>query len=296
MGDLAALEAPRKLNAWLVEFLVQDGLAAGGTPYRFTDSTSDATDEEGNTYTSVPSLEVRLPPMTGVLDNKPCAIEAPTGAHAFFSRVAQDAPCPVVTVNVREQITAYAGDTAYAGLAFEAYHFHGRMSETVRNANGRSDSVRIEAVSLKGRMGVPLGVPATPECQWIFRQAPCGADAAAELQEQTTYVTAIDGTELTTTGIGRPTLGDNLYERGYVLNEIDGVTIDIRIWARATATRVVLVEPPPATWLGQLVRLMPGCRGTTADCAMWGQTGKFGGMGIKIPNYHPVYEIPGATA
>lgn len=289
----AAHEAPRKRPYWRVSFALDDGLL---TVYRFTDLDEDVQDDDANTYASVPSMEIRLPEASGTLDQKPAAIEVPVSAHAFFARCAGGEAMPPVEVSIWEVVEIYADDPVITPETSQVYHFKGRVTRTVKNAGGRSDSLRLEAVTIKGRLNVQQGIPATPTCALIFRALPCGAEAAAAAEEQTVTVDSIDGTLVNILALGFPPgVAGDVFHRGVMLNEADGIAIGIRLWKLATPTEFYLVRPPPADWDGASVKILPACNRSLANCQDWGQEENFLGAGIAIPNWHRVHEIPGAT-
>lgn len=289
----AAHEAPRKRPYWRVSFALDDGLL---TVYRFTDLDEDVQDSAANTYTSVPSMEIKLPEATGTLDQKPATIEVPVSAHAFFSRLSGGEAMPPVEVSIWEVVEIYADDPVITPETSEVYHFKGRLTRTVQNAGGRSDSVRFEVVTIKGRLSAQQGISATPTCALIFRAAPCGAEAAAAAEEQLVTIDSIDGTLVNILALGfTPGVPGDIFQRGVMLNEADGIAIGIRVWKLATPTEFFLVRPPPADWDGVQVRILPACNRSLAACQDWGQEENFLGAGIAIPNWHRVHEIPGGA-
>lgn len=287
-----SLELARKLGHWLVTFSLQDGLS---TVYRFTTATSDQTDLSGNTYTSLPSMAIELPESTGALESRPARITVPTSAHSLFTRLGEGTAFVPVIVRIAEHVEAFAADyQAVVPAATEVTHLKGRLDQVVLNAGGRSGILRIEVVPQKGRLNVPLGIPATPQCQWTFRKGGCGAEAAAAAEEQLVTVASIAGLVLTIDSLGGvPGVGGDIFRRGTIRNATDGVEIGIRSWSYSGAPTVFyMMEVPPSSWVGQTVRLKPGCRGSLTECQAWGQEENFLGLGIKLPNYHPVPEVP----
>lgn len=286
-------EIPRKTGYLMVELALQDGL---GTVYRFTDYTSDVQDQDGNTYTSLPTLSVILPPSTGTLDKTPAQITAaPLSASAVFARAVSFEAWVEVEVTIREAMASFVSDFGGAGpYTFEATLFKGRLTKAVANPGGQEDAIRLEVVPIKGRMDVELGIVAGPTCPWTFRQSPCGAEALAATQEVNVTVASIDGLVLTVSVAptpGSPVSGD-IYRNGCLFNAADGVEIAIESWSSSAGTVFKLRKPPPASWVSASILAKPGCPKASADCTRWNQTANFGGSMIAAPNWHPVNEAP----
>jgi hypothetical protein len=100
-------------------------------------------------------------------------------------------------------------------------------------------------------------------------------------------MTVVDRRIGTITGLG--THSDKYWHRGYASR--DGIDIGIRDWSSGTPTRFIFVREVPADWVGQSVVVTPGCDKTPGVCnARWSNLARFGGAGIAIPPYHPVFE------
>lgn len=265
--------------------------AYGATTTRYTNwSSGDVEDADSNAYESVVSMEVKLPAFTGLLDDKVCTIELPS--NTFTDALSQGEPHAPVDITIRgvsagfdAPLDAQTGADAYQ----EDYLFRGRLSRAYRNINGRTDSVRLEAVGLKGRLRVPLGMAATPKCRLPFASTPCGVDPAPF--EQTVTCEAIEGVKITV-GPAFSDEGDRAYHRGYVSR--NGLHIAIRNYNAAVAVDVIyLAKQPPAEWLNEDVVVHPGCGKTLTECQFWANEEHFDGTGVKIPNFNPHFESPG---
>jgi hypothetical protein len=279
-----AVDLTKKFAYLLAEFTYHTSAV------RYTDYTSDVTDVAGNTYTSTPSMAiVDLPAVGGALEARPLKLELPS--NAFTSALANGEPHAPVTVVLRAAIKEFSIDSkAATATDRELVLFRGRVVRGVRNLNGRTDSIRLEAIATKGRLAIPLGIAATPTCRWPFAGEICGVDTSAF--QQSTTVDAIDGARITA-GAAFTDHGDaTLYHRGYV--ERNGLRIHVRHYDGNVNTRhLYLAERVPAAWLSQTVTVHPGCDHTAATCdARWSNIARFGGMGVAIPNYHPVHEVP----
>lgn len=67
----------------------------------------------------------------------------------------------------------------------------------------------------------------------------------------------------------------------------------IRDFISSAPNRFVLVNRPPASWLGITVNMTPGCDGQESTCAStWNNRPKFGGVGIGSPAFNPQLEDP----
>lgn len=250
----------------------------GATPnvIRYTDWTSPVS-LWGQVYASVPQMEVKLPANTIGLRENPIGIKLPL--NAFTAALSIGEPHPFVDVEVREYIVGEADSLA-------KIMWRGRAAKSTRNFQGDDRLVRIEGKNIKSRLGVPLGIPATPTCQWTFGGKGCGVDTAALVESAT--ITAIDRMTITTTGL-TTTMTDRYFHRGFV--EIDGLRIGVREYT--TGEDLILVREPPRRWLGQVAAITPGCAKLIEVCRdTWDNEENFMGCGYAIPNYQPNVGAP----
>ncbi|MCW8137309.1 MAG: hypothetical protein KIT58_00185 [Planctomycetota bacterium] len=262
-----------------------------GVVYRATDWT-----EGDGGFVALPGLEVRLPPNTGSLDERPLAIEFALGASEFLDSLVSGAPVAPTTLQASE-VHASVGPvdtTSCAPGAVQSitYGSTWRLVRGIRHPEGRGGVGRAEFVSLKGRLNVPLGIPATPRCAWAFGDQSCQLDVDA--LEETATIAAIARKRVTLTDPGDAAVvtgrdPEGYWRRGSV--RLAGLTLPIRDWAPGSYDLELAVEPP-ASWVGQVVTLRPGCVGSLAACREWDNEEHFGGFGKAIPAYNPGLETP----
>jgi len=270
----------------------------GSTPtvYRYTDWSSDVSDDEGLggssfTFTSTPSMEIRLGLLTGTLDDK--MHEIILSRNSFFDRISDGTPHAPVKVIVWEIIdsTAASGPT-------RIMHFRGRLASSVRNYEGNSDRVKLEISTMKLALKTRAGMPANDHCENVFgddsiESGAAGKQCTVDLGplRTTGTLTAITGKNVTITGVTTPAepTGTRYWHRGHV--EYDGTRIQIRDWLHAAATSFDLMNFPPQEWINKTVTLTPGCDHTRAVCsARWSNIANFNGFGILIPSKNPTYQ------
>lgn len=274
-----SLDPPHHRFRWLVE------LSYGSTPtvVRLTDQEADYTHASLGTFMGAPELGIEPAENTGTLDDRPWALLAPVSLHALFDNVSKGEPHAPVTARIFEE--TYEEDGVATLNTF--LHFRGFLAKAIRNYNQQRDMVRLEFLSVKTKLNVPLGLAANPQCPWVFGDKNCKIDAVA--LEQTANLTAIDQNVVTLTGFASPS--DRYWERGFV--SFDGLSIGIRIWRQADPNTFHLNTRPPQAWLNQTVTLRPGCDKTIETCrARWANESEFGGFGYGIPSYQPLYETP----
>lgn len=257
-----------------VEYLVTF-TPSGGTPVRYTDWTAPVT-RFGATYASVPEMELQIPAHTGGLDDQPWRITLPL--NAFSAEVARPYRSPKIAVEVIERHRTEKEDIVKV-------MFSGTVWKAIRNARGSKRMVAFVCRSSKVRLDQPVGLVATPECNWTFGEGPCGGDKAGNTV--TPKVTQINGSVITLDSTFPTTFTRAQWFRGYV--ESGGVRISIRNYFDSTDQLVLTTEPPPS-WLGATVTVAPGCPKTLTGCNYWGAVATFGGFGYAIPAYLPPVE------
>lgn len=265
---------------WLVEFTW-----GASNVLRVTDWEDDVVEPNLGTFEALPTLEVRLPTKTGALDEQPLELVVLRSTKTLFEDLTKGEPFATVTVKVYESAFTPGGTTP----ATVVYHYEGRISQVVRNFQNRAEQVKIEALSVKSELDVPLGLPATPQCPWTLGD---GVNCLAALPNTNGTVNqAYTQKIIEITGLSPPGGDVRYYERGYL--ELDGLRIGIRRWVSTDPTTFHLRQKLPAAWIGLSVRVVPGCDKTIETCrARWGQEERFAGFGYSIPDYQPNYETP----
>ena len=257
-----------KARAMLLEF------TRGGTVYRYTDF-AQTIQYIGGTFVAIPSMKVDLPANIGGVNDNALVVTMPL--NSFSAIISNGEAQPPIDFVLREW---YMSKTA--GLA-EIIYF-GKVNKTVRNYNGLANQVRIEIVSIKSQLNLPLGFPALGSCIWTFQGRGCFVVATPESAQ----ITSINGALIDTSGL--TTVATSRYfHRGYVT--INGLSIMIRDYI--TGTQMVLVRDPPQLWLNATGLFTPGCDKLVPTCSVrWGNLPQFSGVGYAMPDYHPVIETP----
>lgn len=260
--------------------LVEFTYGSAPTHVRYTNGTSDYTaDHDGNVYSAVVKLAVRLPTYTGGVKETECKIELPR--DTFADRVSDGYPHAPVTVTIWEEIVSAAGAKQTLTL------FVGKMTKGIRNVGGRTGRVSIEFKNPKALLAVSMGLPCEDRCPWTFGDlATCdfagNINLASKLEAGT--LTTIVGRTVTITGLGAH--ADRYWHQGYV--DFDDCRIKIRQWVSGTS--FILTDEPRPDWLGQVVTAAPGCNKSIEVCRTWSNEEQFGGIGYPIPSYHPMIE------
>lgn len=287
-----ALGSPEKQSFLLVTFRYGD--PADPDFSRYTDWGRDF-----ETFSSTPSLEVELGENNGSLETDETRIV--TAVDAFTGAAGDTLPFSPIFVQI-EEVSAgmFAGD---AGSRFTI--FNGRVVRSIKNYQGRNDTVTFFAKPAKARLDAPLGIQCNHHCAWALFSRGCGLTQSTH--DKLGQIASMDGKEITISANASITApvapgGDNtrFWERGYL--EKDGLKIDIHIWSISDPTVFVLRRRPPDSWLlagASSILFVPGCHKTIEDCrGVWdneeGQAGEggFGGFGFAMLSYNPIIENP----
>lgn len=281
-----AIARPEKESYLLVEFRYGDGAASFA---RYTDWA-----QLTNGHTSVPTMEVDLPPNTGTFQEKEARVVLPL--DAFTDRISDGLPHSPIFVRIEEYTLGLASGDEGSLLT----HFRGRVERTIRNYQGRSNMVGVLALPAKSRLDVPLGFQCNHHDEARIFGPMSGLTQAAH--EKNGQIAAIDGKEVTISTpaslITNPTApgGNNtrFWERGWL--EKDGLRIGIHIWTIADPTVFVLRKRPPSDWLlagANSILFVPGSHGTIEDARdVWDDEENFLGLGYAMQSYNPIIENP----
>lgn len=272
---------------FLTDDFDQQDIARDATVERFTNWDSDLVHPDtGETFYSLPEMEVDIPKLTGMLKEKPLVVKVPQAADQFFDDISTGEPFDRTTVRVCEW--AQTEDQS------EGDHltlFSGVMMRVFQNVDGTTAMIRVECEAEKMRMKGALGIVATHNCPWGLGDANCdpdGTDIDIESEFEVGVVDAIDGVVVTISELD-PNVTNRHFHRGYV--RIGTLRIGIRDWL--SGEDFVLFKIPPADWDSELIQVVPGCDKEHGTCdTLWSNTEHFGGIGYGIPDYHPVIEQP----
>lgn len=265
----AALEAPTKTNVYLVQFTY------GTETVRYTNAHQDEK-HLGATFTSIPTLSVKIPEFTGGIQEDDFIVNLPR-ANTFAREIASGEAVPRVRMIVREKIDTRNHshvDILHDGIA----------QVVTSNADGKADRYRFSSKTIKQRLDIKMGVPATITCQHTFGlSSDCGIDETA-LQESVTITRVNPGGLVVTVA---SVTASTPWTGGYL--SLDGLRISIRDYAGAD--EFALKVPPPPRWQGRTVVATPGCRKSWEACGFdWANQEQFLGLGVAIPDYHPLVE------
>lgn len=239
------------------------------------------------TYTATPSLQVTMQRLQGGLEDDEVEISA-RGSISPFSTLAR--PFRHARVNV----TVYEAVPGEEDTFREVYYGH--VTKATQNPQGKYAVVLLRVSGIRARLSPPegsppgLGFPALSTCVWRFGDKNCKVDAESlaltgkEITELGTdnYMTRI------TVDLGVDPAPNSEFNRGYV--EVDGLSIMIR--QSLEDGRFDLASPPPPEWDGVTTAIIrPGCDKQKTTCSgTWDNLSEFGGCGIVMPAYNPVYE------
>lgn len=264
-----ALEDPTKGAYYLVEFRY------GDTIRRYTNAHRDI-DYLGVTFSSVPTISVDIPTSTGGVREDDFHVMLPR-AGTFAREMASGVPFPPVRMIVRELVVARNDTIA------DVIH-DGQCQVVVANPEGKDGMYRVSSQTIKSRLGVKMGIPATVTCQHVFGlSSDCGIDETA-IQQNVTITRIQPGglvVQVATITVSTP------WTNGYL--SLEGLRIKIRDYAGGTSLATTVAPPP--SWQGRTVLATPGCRKTWDACGSdWANQTQFLGMGVAIPQYHPLLE------
>lgn len=250
---------------------------------RYTDWTLDVVDNQGNTYSSVPAMDVRLPERVGTLNDMPLQVDLPF--DDFTDWILSGEPLSPIYVTVKEKIITEAEQV-------EDRHFVGRAKRYIKYPQGNRKKLSILCGTWKSNLLVPLGFPCDQQCVWTVGDKNCQAPGFKAAQAEG-LIEEIDGTQVKITGL--PGHGDDptkhFWENGRI--QKDGIRIVIRSWHHDTPTIFELFESPPAAWLNTEVTVVPGCDYRVKTCDLrWHNLEHFMGPGIAIPAHAPNLQVP----
>lgn len=266
-------DRPSKDSFYLVE--LRYGEKDNYSYHRITDWPSDVTPYGEPTYSSVEAFEVDPGKVAGDLSDQGFKLKVHRGDSGFFHRISNGEQFSRIKVVARQGFRN-ASQTEYT------YLFRGWVKRIVRNADGRKGLVRLECVTFKSKLDLPLGMGANPRCPWTFGDKSCKAVPGRE----TGLLTVVDGSTVTITGLSSHI--DSYWHRGYV--EYQGMRLTIRGWSGDTFQ---LSRKPPNDWISQNVTVVEGCDKRIKTCRDdKDRENRFGGIGKAIPKHNPMFENP----
>jgi hypothetical protein len=289
-----ANQSPEKVSYLLV--VVRHGDPLAPTFERYTDFASDV---EG--HVSTPAMEVQIPDNNGTFDKTELKMMLPL--DDFTADASSGLPHSPMFLQVDEvTLPQFIGQSGSRRILYK-----GRVVRTIRNYQGRGNSVAFFALPAKARLDVPMGMQCNHHCYARLFSPLCGLNISSH--QVFGEIAAMDGKEITISAnasITAPTSPggnvDRFWERGYL--EKDGLQIGVHIWVLTDPTVFVLRRRPPNSWLlagPTSIKFVPGCHKTIQDCRdVWdneegqGPTigGGFAGYGYAMLPYNPLFENP----
>ena len=255
------------------------GDPASPTWLRLTDWSKDVVNGilvAGGVFTSLPSMEFKLPANSGMLKDGSCDITLPLSLS--FADVISNGEAHS---DVHCWVLEYA--KAPGKEAITLVHFRGDVVFAVRNAGGKPDRVKLVAKSWKAQLKQQMGQPILSQCVLTHGDARCTIDVIA-LGEAAT-VGDVVGKQVQLIGLSAQ--ADRYWDKGYVSR--DGLNIRIRDWLDGDTFE--LGRPPPSSWDGQSVTVFPGCDKTPGVCEVtWLNLEHFNGAGTQVAARNPVFE------
>jgi hypothetical protein len=262
----------------------------GGARY-WTDWTSDI-QFEGNTYTALPEMEVKLPINDGVFAEQDARIAVPLSADLsdISQRLTSGLPHQDVTLRIVEIIQGIeAGSQRTVNRPFLGTVVRGR-----RNYQRSRNRIVLQALPIKAQLeSVSLGLPCNHQCVHNLGDAGCGVSLAIGSGNRfNVVVSAIDGKELTiSTNASVAAKPDRFFQRGFL--QFRSLNLSIFDWTSEDPTKFILRRQAPDFWVGQTAILIAGCDGSITTCRdRFDNEERFLGLGIKIPAYNPQFESP----
>lgn len=161
--------------------------------------------------------------------------------------------------------------------------YQGEVDKVKESPGGKQGVIEVTLVGPKRRLLAALGIPILRFCPWAFGDKNCCVDLVPI--RETGTVASVSGFDVTVSGL--TTTADLRYwHRGSI--NVRGAELFIREYT--TGSTFTLQVAPPPSWVGEAARLTPGCDKTLATCiTRWNKEENFGGSGIKMPGYHPVF-------
>lgn len=283
------LQLPDKKAAFLVEFLHGAGF---GTPDRYTDAIGGLV-VGGNSYTGVPTLDLKYGEDVGGTGPKPHTIKIEYNANdSFLYNISSGEPHSEIRVNVYEHWDD--------GASPETYRTAIRTVSRVRlNPDGETQILEIDLVHALARLAdLSSGIVAIEKCPLTFLGGICQkSTSGTRFESGLGTITAVGHKSLTLSSI--PTVPtpkpDNPWVRGFV--EVDGLRLLIRKWDSGTPLVIHTHKAVPERWDGASVtRMQTGCGKQVTACRAWDNEERFLGVGRSMPAADPNTEIPTVPA
>lgn len=263
---------------------------------------------DGEDYLPAPETSVTFGKLSGALDEDPTEVDI---LGDYLLPEMTSGPFSPVEIEIREFVTGAGGDEFRVA-------YRGWTNKFIRNPDGHRRTVRLRCFTDKQRLERELCMPADHQCVWhLFgpgcttvntNTGPPSAPTQGQLQGPLVedYISAcavdtIDGTTVTVTDLmDVGTSNGDLWQAGYL--EHRGLRIGIRDWDKdattpqgggLVTTDFQLVKQPPPSWLGAVVRAVPGCPKFVEECRLrYDNEKNICNPGAGIKPYNPMIESP----
>ena len=284
-------ETPFKEQCLVVELEWRTGTFAAPTTntVRFTDLDTDIVlDASGNTLTSDTSLKVEFPERTAGVEEESCRLTLGLRDTSLLN-IAKGYAFQKVSCRIRR--FEFNSETGTSSIAASSYRmFEGRVSSARINPQGQDNLIELFVDNCKKDLEVASGRRLVPQCDLAFGGPVCGVDLTPLVVSAT--INAVNGTtiSITETVAGDITSNPQHYwKEGTVW--VNGLEIKVRNWDGSLD--MDLAQLPPEDWAALVpfsAEFIPGCRKVPFDCRQFNNEERFSGLGIAIPDRHPIFE------
>lgn len=289
----------------------------------FIRANTDATltvDSSPLPYTAVPEMDFEMiETIKGGTADEPFRLLMPIHVFPFNTMVGN--PFPLTRITVWQ---ARMGDPgvpgAWGGSNYSRKMLaRGMVGRTTARFNRRPDIVAVECYRIKSQMNsVTLGVTTSQRCYWRFGDTRCkyplaaatAANALVESVSNQEMIVNIDGSSTIGTGLSQIGGGFAAFQSGFA--EHEGLRIFVRQHLRQSGQnyvaangpvttgrhKLVLAFQPPVhpnySWVGRRIDIVGGCTKNKSACkGKWDNECNFGGFGLLVPTFNPVWEVGG---
>lgn len=242
----------------------------------------------GSVHTSVPNLSARLSGhMDGGTAPEQCEVQMPSTLPPMTTAL-----LPSKHPEIRVKIEEFSPGTSDSARVL----FYGKVYSIRRP---RSGMCRVSLRGLKARLAeARVGGQALTTCIHTYGDADCGKDVDALTLNLTVTSVNTGGVQNRIQGTltGSPDMDNEIWARGYVRKDKNPITIRSVVSEGSNPNPTVtldLRQQAPASWVGQVVSLIPGCSKTIEACRARGREISFMGLGYKMLPYNPgFYDAP----
>lgn len=236
-------------------------------------------------HTSTPEMEVSIPKNSGALDAEEMEIDLPLDVFTTnLSNGLPHSPCYIQLTEVTDSETT--------GVASDQRRFWaGRIMRSIRNPEGRSDSVKLFVLSRKGRLKIAMGISCMHECPWSLFGYGCKEGISIDDFDEFGTIASVDGKLVTVNTSAITSKTGRYWRRGYL--EFDGLRISVRDWSDTDPTKFYMARRVPDSWVtgSPSIHFVPGCDGSITTCRdVYGNEEFNGAIGNAMPPHNPNFQ------